>query len=148
MNILDILHKIVTERSLVFGAGNHEPEFLGCLTYCLLRLNSNKNIEAAGAEAGSCDDDSEAETELDLERSEDVTKHQSHNLVANASARVWSLMYAAKKPALEEVFKCSFGASNNVTPTLASIQPNLMEPARSVNILKLSKILKLLRPIC
>ena len=47
MNILDILHKIVTERSLVFGAGNHEPEFLGCLTYCLLRLNSNKNIEAA-----------------------------------------------------------------------------------------------------
>ena len=81
MNILDILHKIVTERSLVFGAGNHEPEFLGCLTYCLLRLNSNKNIEAAEAnnsgEAGSCcNDDSEAETELDLERSEDVTKHQ------------------------------------------------------------------------
>ena len=74
-------------------------------------------------------------------------KFQSHNLVANASARVWSLMYAAKKPALEEVFKCSFGASNNVTPTLASIQPNLMEPARSVNI-KLSKILQLLRPIC
>ena len=51
-------------------------------------------------------------------------------MLSNASARVWDLMYAAKKPALEEVFKCSFGASNNVTPTLASIRPNLMDTAR------------------
>ena len=100
------------------------------------------------AEAGSCDDDSEAETELDLERSEDVTKHQSHNLVANASARVWSLMYAAKKPALEEVFKCSFGASNNVTPTLASIQPNLMDPARSHKTLKIVLQIKTYQENC
>lgn len=31
-------------RLLIFGAGNHELEFIGCLTYCLLQLSSNMKI--------------------------------------------------------------------------------------------------------
>ena len=50
MGVLEVLHKIVDNRSVIFGAGNHELDFFGCLTFCLLRLSSGKNIplEAEG----------------------------------------------------------------------------------------------------
>lgn len=32
-------------RSVVFGAGNHEPEFVACLTYCLLQLTADIKIK-------------------------------------------------------------------------------------------------------
>ena len=51
MTVLDVLRKIVTERSIVFGAGNHELEFFACLTYCLLQLNANKRIEVGSPTA-------------------------------------------------------------------------------------------------
>lgn len=35
---------IIFPRLLIFGAGNHELEFIGCLTYCLLQLSSNMKI--------------------------------------------------------------------------------------------------------
>lgn len=44
MSVLEALHKIINERLLIFGAGNHELEFIGCLTYCLLQLTSNMKI--------------------------------------------------------------------------------------------------------
>ena len=37
-NILDALHKLTSNRSLVFGPGNYDQEFIGCLCYCLLQL--------------------------------------------------------------------------------------------------------------
>lgn len=44
MSVLEALHKIITHRLLIFGAGNHELEFIGCLTYCLLQLTSDMKI--------------------------------------------------------------------------------------------------------
>lgn len=32
-------------RTVVFGAGNHEPEFVACLTYCLLQLTADIKIK-------------------------------------------------------------------------------------------------------
>ena len=40
---------------------------------------------------------------------EPANLHQGQNLLVNAAIRVWDLMYVSKKPALEEVFKSSFG---------------------------------------
>ena len=37
-NLLDALHKLTSNRSLVFGPGNYDQEFIGCLCYCLLQL--------------------------------------------------------------------------------------------------------------
>lgn len=34
----------LVHRLLIFGAGNHELEFIGCLTYCLLQLSANMKI--------------------------------------------------------------------------------------------------------
>lgn len=44
MSVLEALHNIITHRLLIFGAGNHELEFIGCLTYCLLQLTSDMKI--------------------------------------------------------------------------------------------------------
>ena len=48
-------------------------------------------------------------TNLDLIPGEPANLHQGQNLLVNAAIRVWDLMYVSKKPALEEVFKSSFG---------------------------------------
>jgi hypothetical protein len=40
-NILDALHKLTTNRSLILGPGNYDQEFIGCLCYCLLQLTGN-----------------------------------------------------------------------------------------------------------
>ena len=72
MTVLDVLHKIVTERSIVFGAGNHELEFFACLTYCLMRLQAGKSIEVEPPSKA----EEEAEDELDLDDSEAVSRHQ------------------------------------------------------------------------
>ena len=57
--------------------------------------------------------------------------HEGQNLLVNAAARVWDLLYVSKKPALEEVFKISFGNQNLQTPSLATIMTmnNLYEQA-------------------
>ena len=38
MRIVYSLHKLIEQRSLVFGPGNYDHEFLGCLCYCLMQL--------------------------------------------------------------------------------------------------------------
>ena len=40
-NILEALHKLTTNRSLILGPGNFDPEFIGCLCYCLLQLTNS-----------------------------------------------------------------------------------------------------------
>jgi hypothetical protein len=44
MAVLEALHKLTNHRGLVFGAGNHELDFVGCLTYCLLQLTADMRI--------------------------------------------------------------------------------------------------------
>lgn len=36
--VLDSLHKLTTNRTLIFGPKNYDTEFLVCLCYCLLQL--------------------------------------------------------------------------------------------------------------
>lgn len=44
MSVLEALHKLTTNRLIVFGAGNHEIDFIGCLTYCLVQLTADMRI--------------------------------------------------------------------------------------------------------
>ena len=126
MGVLEVLHKIVDNRNLIFGAGNHELDFFGCLTFCLLRLTAGKNIptEAEGKTTWHVN-------ETDLAPGESAHIHQGQNLLVNAACRVWDLMYVSKKPALEEVFKTSFG-QQNCTPPLESIRSNVYEQASKI----------------
>lgn len=36
--VLDSLHKLTNNRTLIFGPKNYDTEFLVCLCYCLLQL--------------------------------------------------------------------------------------------------------------
>lgn len=44
MSVLETLRKLTTHRSLIMGSGNHDLEFIGCLTYCLLQLTNHMKI--------------------------------------------------------------------------------------------------------
>ncbi|XP_061381193.1 WD repeat and FYVE domain-containing protein 3 isoform X2 [Danaus plexippus] len=128
MSVLEALHKLTTNRLLIFGAGNHELEFIGCLTYCLLQLSANMKIAL----------DSHMRTTWhvnpsgDLEARDDkLTAHQGRNLMAGAARRVWEELYACKKPAIEEVFKVTLQPPTGSAraPDLAAARDHLSEAA-------------------
>ncbi|CAH2247052.1 jg23900 [Pararge aegeria aegeria] len=131
MSVLEALHKLTTNRLLIFGAGNHELEFVGCLTYCLLQLSANMKIAL----------DSHMRTTWhvnpsgDLESRDDkLTAHQGRNLMAGAARRVWEELYACKKPAIEEVFKMTLipTTANARAPDLTAVREQLNESAHKL----------------
>ncbi|XP_049867714.1 WD repeat and FYVE domain-containing protein 3 isoform X4 [Pectinophora gossypiella] len=131
MSVLEALHKLTTNRLLIFGAGNHELEFIGCLTYCLLQLSANMKIAL----------DSHMRTTWhvnpsgDLESRDDkLTTHQGRNLMAGAARRVWEELYACKKPAIEEVFKITLvqPVGNARAPDLSAVREQLNESAHKL----------------
>ncbi|XP_041988446.1 WD repeat and FYVE domain-containing protein 3 isoform X2 [Aricia agestis] len=126
MSVLEALHKLTTNRLLIFGAGNHEPEFIGCLTYCLLQLSANMKIAL----------DSHMRTTWhvnpsgDLESQDDkLTAHQGRNLMAGAARRVWEELYACKKPAIEEVFKVTLACGAAKAPALPAVRDQIADAA-------------------
>ena len=126
MAVLQALHKLTEHRVLVFGAGNHELEFYGCLTYCLLQLTADIKIML----------DTNMKTTWhvnpQVESSDDrLTAHQGHNLMTVAATRVWEELYACKKPAIEEVFKVTLPApvGNERAPELSLVREQVHEAA-------------------
>ncbi|XP_063360999.1 WD repeat and FYVE domain-containing protein 3 [Cydia amplana] len=131
MSVLDTLRNLTNNRLLIFGAGNHELEFIGCLTYCLLQLSANMKIAL----------DSQMRTTWhvnpsgDLESRDDkLNTHQGFNLIAGAARRVWEELYACKKPAIEEVFKVTLvpAVGNARAPDLAAVREHLNESAHKL----------------
>lgn len=129
MAVLDTLHKLTTNRLLIFGAGNHELEFIGCLTYCLLQLTSDMRIEL--------DTNAKNTTwhvprnDMVESRDELLNQHQGRNLIVGAAFRVWEELYVCKKPAIEEVFKISLTSpqTNAKAPDLTATREQVIESA-------------------
>ncbi|CAH0714498.1 unnamed protein product, partial [Brenthis ino] len=131
MSVLEALHKLTTNRLLIFGAGNHELEFIGCLTYCLLQLSANMKIALDSCMRTTW----HVNPSGDLESRDDkLTAHQGRNLMAGAARRVWEELYACKKPAIEEVFKMSLVApvGNARAPDLGAAREQLHENAHKL----------------
>uniref|UniRef100_A0A8D8WKM9 WD repeat and FYVE domain-containing protein 3 n=1 Tax=Cacopsylla melanoneura TaxID=428564 RepID=A0A8D8WKM9_9HEMI len=122
MPVLETLQKLTTHRSLIFGSGNHELDFFGCLTYCLtqLALDMKISLDSNGKTTWHVPSDSNAE----------CTTQQGQNLLAVAAKRVWDELYVCKKPAIEEVFKCPLPQPvNGKSPDLALVQDQIQEQA-------------------
>lgn len=122
MPVLETLHKLTNHRGLVFGAGNHELDFIGCLTYCLLQLTSDMRIML----------DSNVKTTWHVnpvEETEELNSREGQNLMAIAAKRVWDELYICKKPAIEEVFKITLSSPNNKAPDLTSVREQLYDSA-------------------
>ncbi|XP_014604234.1 PREDICTED: WD repeat and FYVE domain-containing protein 3 isoform X1 [Polistes canadensis] len=127
MSVLEALHKLTTHsfyRVLVFGAGNHELEFIGCLTYCLLQITAEikimldtnmKTTWHVNPQVEFCD--------------EKLMSHQGHNLISIAAARVWEELYVCKKPAIEEVSKITLPppVGNERAPELSVVRDHVFE---------------------
>ncbi|KAJ8676714.1 hypothetical protein QAD02_012501 [Eretmocerus hayati] len=129
MSVLEALHKLTTHRLLVFGAGNHELEFIGCLAYCLLQLTADIKIML----------DTNMKTTWhvnpQIESSDDrLNSHQGHNLMVIAATRVWEELYVCKKPAIEEVFKITLSppVGNERAPDLTLVREQIHEVAQKL----------------
>ena len=127
--IMEVLHKLMTNRSIVFSRDNPEIEFFGCLTYCLLQLTGGHTIPIDGGTSKSKWHVSP--TDGDLVDGNEVNQHQGQNLLQTSATRVWEEMYFNKKSAIEEVSKIYFPYSNN-TPTLDKVRELLHEPLSKV----------------
>ncbi|KAL1508880.1 hypothetical protein ABEB36_003702 [Hypothenemus hampei] len=114
MSVLEALHKLTTHRIIIFGAGNHELDFIGCLTYCLLQLTADMRIALETTNANSGPRTTwHVNPGQDLEsRDEQLNAHQGRNLMATAAIRVWEELYVCRKPAIEEAFKVTLPSPN------------------------------------
>lgn len=128
MSVLEALHKLTTNRLIVFGAGNHELDFIGCLTYCLLQLTADMKIMLDSNMRTVWHVNPSTELEL---RDERLNQHQGRNLMAGAALRVWEELYACKKPAIEEVFKVTLALpnANAKAPDLVLVREQVYEAA-------------------
>jgi len=79
------------------GVGNHELDFVGCLTYCLLQLTADMKIATEGSARTTWHVNPNADTD------DTSNTRQGHNLMTVAAKRVWEELYVHKKPAIEEV---------------------------------------------
>lgn len=128
MSVLETLHKLTTNRLLIFGPGNHELDFVGCLSYCLLQLTADMKIMLDGgqilgqATKWHCSTAGRVGADVVESRDELLNQHQGKNLIAGAALRVWEELYVCKKPAIEEVFKVSLP-----TPVNNAKAPNLLD---------------------
>lgn len=115
-------------RLIVFGAGNHELDFIGCLTYCLLQLTADMKImlEAKTSTTWHVNPSSDLE-----HRDEHLNCHQGKNLMAGAALRVWEELYVCKKPAIEEAFKVTlfYPQQNSKAPDLTVVRDQVIEAA-------------------
>ncbi|XP_066149954.1 WD repeat and FYVE domain-containing protein 3 [Euwallacea fornicatus] len=133
MSVLEALHKLTTNRLIVFGAGNHELDFIGCLTYCLLQLTADMRIALETTTTSSVPRTTwHVNPGQDLEsRDELLNAHQGRNLMATAATRVWEELYVCKKPAIEEVFKVTLPPPNlnAKAPDLVAVREQIYEAA-------------------
>lgn len=110
----------------MFGAGNHELDFIGCLTYCLLQITGDMKImlEANMKTIWHVNPSGDIEP-----RDDELNCHQGRNLMAGAALRVWEELYVCKKPAIEEVFKVTLAVpdQNSKAPDLLVVRDQVFE---------------------
>ncbi|XP_048248442.1 WD repeat and FYVE domain-containing protein 3-like isoform X1 [Haliotis rufescens] len=134
--VLEALHRLTNSRSMVFGPGNYDQEFLGCLCYCLLQLTEDPESSGANLseskprqttwhvdpDAVDADPNSQtppAEKPRQTAPTNSVLKEGMH-LVATAAKRVWDELYVCKKPALEEIFRTQLNNIDSSTKNISS----------------------------
>ncbi|XP_040570676.1 WD repeat and FYVE domain-containing protein 3 isoform X2 [Lepeophtheirus salmonis] len=123
--IRDLISQILCNRSLIFGAGNHELDFFGGLSYCLIQISYNKNICLNGSAT-------ESKTTWHVEFSTEPCSPESlEEELKEDCSKIWEELYVTKKPALEEVFKTSFG-QQNTTPSLVSVKSQIYDASLKV----------------
>ncbi|XP_050083063.1 WD repeat and FYVE domain-containing protein 3 isoform X2 [Anopheles aquasalis] len=146
-SLVEVLQLIMTNRLLVFGAGNHDPDFIGCLTYCLLQLNGQSNasdkkcivLTSAPADASRRTTTWHVDTLFTQENEPNIkTNPTDLSTVSSMSSkldivsfRVWEELYICKKPVIEEIFKVTLAqpARNSRAPDMKQTEAQICDVA-------------------
>ncbi|KAK2725772.1 hypothetical protein QYM36_000305, partial [Artemia franciscana] len=124
-SMLDALHKLAHNRIVIFGAGNHDLEFIGCLTYALVCVVTGLGLPVEANYRSTW--------HIVQPKNEEANSSFVHgrNLIIVAARRVWEEMYITKKPAIEEAFKVTLSTSN-LTPSLEQIKDIVHDPGHKL----------------
>eukprot|EP00058_Branchiostoma_floridae_P010550 XP_002596038.1 hypothetical protein BRAFLDRAFT_202950 [Branchiostoma floridae] len=129
--ILDALHRLTNNRSLVFGPGNYEQDFIGCLCYCLIQLTSDAGDLCVTMEPGRR---TTWHVELPADTWVDVSHHKStseaQQLLIKAANRIWSELLVTKKAVSD--FLSSFTVADCSNVRVVPYRMMLLEPASKV----------------
>ena len=128
ISVMDVFHKLITNRAVLFGRDNPEVEFFGCLTFCLLQLTDGLEVPLHGDSARTQWHVSSVD---DLDSPEGINKLQGKNLLITSANKVWEELFFNKKSAIEEVTRVSFPYGNK-TPSLESVRDLLHQPSHKV----------------
>ena len=125
MTIVESLHRITTNRSVIFAAANNDTDFVSCLTHLLFMLSVKPDF-------GVSPDDPRLMTSLSsfpsirlfsvVEGSsieqQAACLREGSSLVSTAACRVWEELYLAKKQLLEETFRTALVPEINAARAL------------------------------
>lgn len=138
ITLIDILNKLMYNRLLVFGAGNHDPDFIGCLTYCIIQLHKGDKPILHIPSQFDQQRTTTRYVELFFSNKSEYSKLE-HGEASNGSStelermsfRVWEELYVCKKPVIEEVFKVTLASpfQNCRAPNIKGTYDQIIEPA-------------------
>ncbi|XP_032825005.2 WD repeat and FYVE domain-containing protein 3 isoform X1 [Petromyzon marinus] len=131
ISLLDALRTLTTQRALIFGAHNPDPEFLGCLVYCLMQLYAGSHPDGFGLEA-----EGRMTTwhvtlapELESDRCHGPDTSEGRQLLLKAVRRVWAELMVNRRHAVEDWFRVSLPNSETSGVDITAARSILEEPA-------------------
>ncbi|KAJ8022395.1 WD repeat and FYVE domain-containing protein 3 [Holothuria leucospilota] len=112
MTLLATLRNITENRTLLFGAGNYEQEFVSCLCHCLFCLTDDITSIGPCLNCQTIDVNRTTTWHVDSTMGAEKCEHTSNTsapqgqlMVRNAARRVWDDLISSKKHQIEELFK-------------------------------------------
>ncbi|XP_076326045.1 WD repeat and FYVE domain containing 3 bchs isoform X2 [Tachypleus tridentatus] len=129
--VLECLQKVTTHRSVVLSSANNDPEFIGCLCYCLLQLTTEAQVSV------DCQRQTTWHVNVStlVKESASLTSAEEGTLlIISAAQRLWQELYLSKRQVLEELFKTSLSSIHpaqdpGMPPPLHSLWDSLHEQA-------------------
>ncbi|XP_071829084.1 WD repeat and FYVE domain-containing protein 3-like isoform X3 [Apostichopus japonicus] len=141
MTLLATLRNVTEYRSLIFGAGNYEQEFVSCLCHCLFCLTDDITAMGPCLNCQTIDFNRTTTWHVDstmgaekCEHTSSMEKAEGQLMVRNAARRVWDDLISSKKNQIEDLFKvtlpnASAGQRNAVKVDLKIAKAALGESA-------------------
>ncbi|XP_078532420.1 WD repeat and FYVE domain-containing protein 3 isoform X3 [Lissotriton helveticus] len=129
VTLLESLRIFTVNRNMILGPGNHDQEFVGCLSHCLLNLHEGNYVDGFGLEAEA------RMTTWHVMMAPDVESDGLYNqdpgegrqLVVKAVNRVWKEFVHLKKQILEELFKVPLLTNDRGQIDISQIKPLIEE---------------------
>lgn len=126
---VEALKKIRGIRTVIFGSGNHQQEFFGCLVHVLMQLVDGHAISLEGGTktlwhvpvVDSKEIDEATESEVDRKKGREAVILDSE--ISTTAEKVWEDLFISKKPMVEDLFKITFASPE--PPPLSSLRDKI-----------------------